>query len=152
MPVQFRAIDRRRNPRDLFKQFEESADRMKRAVLSKAANAIVAFSPVDTGTYIMAHSIQAGGRQRRVAGVSSADKERGQSKEQFVGPALAQLEADIDNLPAGFTDVMLINAANHAPLVEYLGWENTEAYYVYTETRARMPQFIEEAARETGFK
>jgi len=151
MPVQFRAIDRRRNPREILASFERRTDEFKRRVLSKAAESIVAFSPVDTGTYIMEHDITSGGRQRGLASVSSHGRPRGQEKSDFDGAALSKLLAAVEALPTGFSDVMLANYAAHAPQVEYLGWGSTGPYYVYTETRARMAQFIVDTEMELRF-
>lgn len=150
--VQYRAIDRRRAPRDILRDFDERADALKTRVLEKMADVIIAGSPVDTGVYIMSHSIGDGGRARGLATTSSAGRPRGQPHAQFAAPARAQLAADIAALPKGARNVMLRNTAAHAPFVEYVGWGGRGAYHVYANTRARAAEFIAAAAAELGFE
>jgi hypothetical protein len=163
--VQFRAIDRRRSPAEIVKNFEMQAEALKRRVYEKIANAIVDASPVDTGTYIMAHSAAAGGRDEGFErDRSSKGKLRGRNPAQFKNIARGNLMRSVAAIPVGATDVYFRNRALHAPRVEYLGWtrplfgiaESPKApvppYHVYARARAQVGQFIREAAAETGMQ
>jgi len=158
--VQFRAIDRRRNPAEMMKTFEMNADRFKKRVYEKIAVEIVDNSPVDTGTYIMAHSVAGGRDEGFVGDRSSIGKPRKRNPAQFKALARGNLLRSVAALPAGATDVHFRNRAEHAPKVEYLGWFNSgpatsgfkEPYHVYSRARAKASQFIREAAAEFGFE
>jgi hypothetical protein len=157
--VQFRAIDRRRAPAELMRSFETRAAALKQRVYEKMAEDIVARSPVDTGTYIMAHTAGAGRDSGFTGTMSSLGKVRGRSHSEFASAARAQLLASVAAIPANATDVYFRNAAMHAPQVEYLGWSNSgsalngmkEPKRVYARARAKAPQLIRDAAAELGF-
>jgi hypothetical protein len=159
--VQFRAIDRRRAPAELVKSFEQKAEAIKRRVYEKIANRIVDNSPVDTGTYIMAHSAAAGRDEEFQGDRPSKGKVRKRNQQQFRNLARGNLMRSVAAIPAGATDVYFRNRALHAARVEYLGWaaplfgnpniSGPEPYRVYALARAGVGEMIREAARETGF-
>jgi hypothetical protein len=152
--VQFRAIDRRSKD-DHVKRFYEKAASLRRRVLEKIADAIVDGSPVDTGTYIMAHSVGVGRDSGFVGDRSSFKKRRNRNANQFRGLARGNLQRSVAALALGATDVYFRNRAEHAYRVEVRGWEDIRGpgpYHVYTLARAQAPQFIRDAAAELGFE
>lgn len=160
--VQFRAIDRRRAPTDIVRSFETRAASLKRRVYESIAHRVIDYSPVDTGTYIMAHTVQAGRSAGSVASESSEGKLRGRPKAMFEQQARARLLGSVATIPPDATDVYFVNSAMHAPRVEYLGWDaplfgdpniaGPGPYRVYARARAEVGQMIQTAAAELGFE
>jgi hypothetical protein len=158
--VQFRAIDRRRSPTEVTRSFETKAAAFKQRVYEKIASEVVDLSPVDTGTYIMAHSAAAGRDAAFVGDRTSHGKPRGRSKSQFANLARGNLLRSVAAIPPTATDVYFRNSAEHANKVETLGWFNSgsalsgykEPYHVYARARAKVGTFIAEAAAELGFE
>lgn len=151
MVVQVQAISQR-STEDIAARFLERATRLRAAVAEKMAASIVANSPVDTGTYIMAHAAGPG-ESGEVESRSSHGKVRGRNPSQFRGLALGNLRRSVSAAAIGASDeIWFRNRAVHAARVEYLGWNGTSAYHVYANTAARFPAFVVEAARETGME
>lgn len=142
--------------------FKERATRVKESAGRKIADVIVNGSPIDTGTYIMAHV--AGSAQSAEEGSrSSKGKKRGRAASQFKNIARGNLHRSVSaRALSGATEIWFLNRALHAPRVEYLGWDaplfgnpnigGRGPYYVYAQARRRAAGLIGEAAREQGFE
>jgi hypothetical protein len=105
-------------------------------------------SPVDTGAYVMSHSIGTssglGGRQ------SSAGRPKDYS-EASREAAFSKLMTQIAGLPPDATKVYIGNRSPHASYVEY-GTSRYTGYYVYETAKNKAPVWLQEAKRELGFQ
>lgn len=146
---QIKLIDRRRKDTEVFDAVFSGVDDLRKIFYKKIIDAIVEFSPVDTGTYMESHEVQEGRSQRSVTN-SSSGKERGQPKEPFASAARARLFAEIDALPPGDSNIFIRNYAIHSRLVEYGGANMPVAYAPYTRARSLTPRFIREAIEEVS--
>lgn len=109
-------------------------------------------SPVDTGAYIMSHSI---GTSSGLGGRQSSDRRSKDYSEASRDAAYNKLMTQIAGLPPDATKVYIGNRSPHASLVEYgaPGWTKApEGYFVYGTARNKAPAWLEEAKRELGFK
>lgn len=142
--------------------FRERAAQLRRGVLEKVADDIIRFSPVDTGTYIMAHAAR-GAESDAEADRSSRGRVRGRNAGQFRALALGNLKRSVASAAlqsAG--EVWIQNRSEHAERVETLGWSaplfgNPNAsgrgpYHVYRNARGRVPAHVRSTAREMGFE
>lgn len=115
-------------------KLEEMAEGKVKDRLEDIAWSIVKWSPVDTGAYILSHSLVpsgfGGGRKR-----TSKNKPRNQDEGVYRAEAMQQLKADIEALDLKETSSALFrNRAEHAPKVETgEAWTNTDGYWVYTK-------------------
>lgn len=148
MVAQFQAISKRTSQQTA-QIFRERAAGMRLRVAEKIADAIVDFSPVDTGTYIMAHAAGTGSSDED-GSRSSHRKPRGRDKSQFANLARGNLRRSVSAAAVQASDeIWFRNRAYHAPAVESLGWTSgKQPYRVYARARAMVPTFIREAARE----
>jgi hypothetical protein len=158
MVVQFRPITRT-GSEDIAQRFREKAAALRSLVAVKIADAIVDASPVDTGTYVMAH-VAGPGSSGEAATRSSFGKARGRSPEQFKNLAKGNLRRSVSaDAILNSPEIFFRNRALHAAKVEYLGWFNSgaamsgfkEPYRVYSGVRGRVDTFISDAAAELGF-
>lgn len=151
MVVQMKAISQR-TTQTAEQLFRERAAELRRRAGEKIADFIVDVSPVDTGTYIMAH-VAGSGAMPEIASRSSDNKPRGQNRQQFQNLARGNLKRSVSAaaVQAG-SEIWFRNRALHAPEVEYIGWNSQEAYHVYAKARAYAPTAIREAAREVGMQ
>lgn len=142
--------------------FRQRAVELRARVAAKIADEIVDLSPVDTGTYIMAH-VAGTGESSESAERSSHGKERGRNPAQFKNLARGNLRRSVSAAAIqASNEVWFRNRALHASRVEYDGWTAplfgiessprvaVPAYHVYAKARARAPKFIHDAAREMG--
>ena len=151
MVVQFRAISQKTTQQaELL--FQERAAALRRLAAEKIAEAIVDYSPVDTGTYIMAHAAGSA-ESAEAASRTSRGKARGRNPRQFKTLALGNLKRSVSSaaVTAG-QEIWFRNRAEHAVKVEYEGWPTKEAYHVYAKARAFARIAISEAATELGFR
>jgi hypothetical protein len=146
---QFRLIDRRRKDTDLFNAVSSSIEDFQKSFYKKIINAVIEFSPVDTGTYMESHQIQ-DAYTSSVGTASSSGKPRNQNRGPIANEAKTRLYAAIDALPPGNTNLFIGNYAVHAPLVEYGGAKMPVAYAPYTRARSLTPRFIREALEEVS--
>jgi hypothetical protein len=144
--------------------FRQRAAELRARVASKIADEIVNLSPVDTGTYIMAHVAGTGPSDEAPTRSSNEPgRERGQNPQQFKNLARGNLKRSVSAAAIqASNEVWFRNRALHAARVEYDGWTAplfgipssplvaVPAYHVYAKARARAPQFIRDAAREMG--
>lgn len=141
---------------DIEARFGEKAAQLRSRVAEKIADDIVDFSPVSTGTYIMAH-VAGVDESGEAASRSSADKPRGRSKAQFAALARHNLRRSVSaRAIMGSREIWFRNRALHAKRVEELGWEDLGSqrgpYRVYASARARADKHIRDAASELGFE
>lgn len=148
MVTQFQAISQRTSQQTA-QIFRDRAAAIRLRVAEKIADAIVDFSPVDTGTYIMAHVAGTGSSDE--AGVrSSHGKTRGRSPAQFAGLAKGNLRRSVSAAAVqASSEIWFRNRAYHALAVEHKGWPpGREPYRVYLKAKFMVPTFVREAARE----
>ena len=150
MVVQFRAISKRSTQR-LDKLFEDKAAMMRAEIASRIAKDIVDASPVDTGTYIMAH-VAGTGATSEDASRTSAGKARGRNASQFKNLALGNLRRSVSAAAIrASSEIWFRNRAEHALEVEYLGWAGKDAYHVYQIAGNRAGVHIRDVSREMGY-
>jgi hypothetical protein len=151
MVITVRAISRA-SSEDISRRFKENAAKLRQRALELIAKDIVDFSPVDTGTYVMAHV--AGATSEPGGGVrSSHGKIRGRDKGQFRNLALGNLQRSVSSdAIMNAANVYFHNRAEHAEQVEFMGWKSAQAYHVYGQARRAAPTRIADAARELGFE
>lgn len=142
--------------------FQQKARALRVAVGERIADDIVDRSPVDTGTYIMAH--KAGARGSSADAERSSDgKARGRSAAQFKELARANLKRSVSSAAMqSANEIWFQNSSLHANRVETLGWpaplfgnpnsSGPGPYHVYRTARGRVPEHIRVAARELGFE
>jgi hypothetical protein len=135
--------------------FEQRAKELKRRVAEKLADRIVDLSPVDTGTYVMAH-IAATGDTGEAATRRSAGKKRGQNPTQFKNLARGNLKRSVSSAAvlAG-NEIWFRNRAEHADRVEYTGWSDKGgrgADHVYALAKAEFNEILRETLSEIGMR
>lgn len=150
--VQFRAIDRRRSAAEIYDTIARRNEDFKKAVLSSLVDVVVDAGgnlrdkAVDTGTYMDAHEISYGGRSSSFRGTeSSHGKPRDQNPTPYVEAARARLKGAVETMPRDSTNVMMRNAAVHAPLVEY-----RYGYAPYTKARREFNEIVARVAGMMG--
>lgn len=131
----------------ILKQIENDLDQVRDVFLTRMAEDLVSFSPVDTGAYVTSHSITTGsgsGRMRKSDG-----KPTGMAEAPMKAQALDQLLSDIAGLPQSTTKVYMNNRSPHNKAVEFGGFNwKRDGYYVYQKTRARAGQHLSDAVNE----
>jgi hypothetical protein len=143
---------------------QEKARALRIAVGERIADTIVDASPVDTGTYIMAHKASGTDGGSAEADRSSHGKPRGRSTAQFKGLAKGNLKRSVSAAAMqNATEIWFQNSSLHAGRVESLGWPaplfgnpnssgpHPSPYRPYTKARASVGKHIRAAARELGF-
>jgi hypothetical protein len=143
----------KQDSQDIAERFRERAAQVRSLAAEKIAEDIVGFSPVDTGTYVMAHSAQTG--DVAGGGRTSHGRPRGQNAQQFKNLALGNLKRSVSkDAILNSPEIFFRNLAEHATAVEFVGWPKygVPAYHVYAQARARAEQHIADAARELGME
>lgn len=165
MVVKVRAISRQTSA-DIAERFRERAAQVRSRAAEMMAEDIVngvpdddrepPGSPVDTGTYVMAHVAVVGGSANGGGERSSAGKQTGRNIAQFKALALGNLKRSVSkDAILNSPEIYFQNRAEHATRVEWLGWTdigNKEPYHVYGKARAMAQQRILDAAREFGME
>lgn len=120
------------NLTDILKRVEQRLEGVQKEFLKNLVEDIVSISPVDTGSYVNGHNVQAdvgsaGGQFTSFfeSGKSSLNPQA--EKDQ----ALGRLNNQIDSLPRNLNKVSINNRVPHAYKVEYGGWSKTGPYQVY---------------------
>lgn len=153
--VQFRAIDRRRNPQQLMRQFTQNKEQLQKEVYREIAEeiadvtrqaAIRAENPrrgaVDTGTYARNQDVAL--RSGSFSGdASSHGKTRGVAPGPPIRAGLNQMLEGIESLPPKADNVVFRNHAAHAGIVE-------RDYKIYAQARNTAPQIIKSVAARLG--
>ena len=127
--------------------FAERAAALRKRVAEKMADKIVEYSPVDTGTYVLAHTARP--EETEYDTRSSHGKARGRNPAQFKALARGNLMRSVSALSLDTREVWFRNRADHAAVVEYT--ERTRSPHVYARVRAEGAQMIRDAAQELGF-
>lgn len=140
-------VIRRRDSADIADRFRERAAALRERVLLRMADDIVNNSPVDTGTYILAHrAASAAGGAVEAVSRSSHGKRRDVPDAQFRNLARGNLHRSVSSAAvASATEVFFRNVSDHADIVEYL-----HGHAVYARVRNATPAFIAQAAAEMG--
>jgi hypothetical protein len=150
--VQIQVISRQTSS-DLARTFMERAAELRSKVAERIAADIVDFSPVDTGTYVMAHVASTGPSSAK-PNRTSADKTRGRDPQQFKNLALGNLRRSVSKEAIlQSSEIYFSNRAEHAERVEFLGWTDKGgrgADHVYARAEARVAQHIADVAAEMG--
>lgn len=152
MVVQIQAISQRTS-QNIAERFQQRAAELRERAALKIADALIDNSPVDTGTYIMAHAAGAGAMPQ-IADRSSHGKPRGRSESQFKNLARGNLYRSVSaQAIQASAEIWFRNTAIHAPFVEHgRSGSSVAGRLVYATTRAAAPEFIRQAAREMGME
>ena len=123
---------------------EDDLDLVIKDVLTDIADELILRSPVDTGAYMLSHSI---GKSSGLGGKLSSKDRTKTNYSSAAESARSKLYNSIATLPKGETKLFIGNRSPHASAVEDGGhnWKNTPPYKVYTETRRNIPQIIKNA-------
>jgi hypothetical protein len=143
--------------------FRQRAAELRSRIAGRIVDAIIDASPVDTGTYTMAH-VAGAGESSEAATRSSTHpvrKPRGRNREQFVNLARGNLRRSVSAAAImASNEIWFRNRSLHAGRVEYTGWpaplfgsqeiSGPGPYRVYAKARAMVPTFIREEAAAMG--
>lgn len=119
---------------------EEALKQKLKENIESKAQAIVSWSPVDTGAYVTSHSIKANNTSSRGRSKTSRGKPRNQSTEGMRQQGLSNLSSDIQGIFSGPLDglkkITFRNDSPHSQIVEHGGpnWRKP-GYKVYTKLR-----------------
>jgi hypothetical protein len=146
MVAQVKAISRRDSV-DIAARFERQAAQLRERVLMMMADDIVRQSPIDTGTYILAHRADVvGGDPTEGGSRSSHGKRRGVPDAQFRNLARGNLMRSVSSAAVSASEqVFFRNVSEHAGIVEYV-----HGFAVYAQVRNAAPAYIRQAAAELG--
>lgn len=158
---QLEAISRR-DSEDIAAKFLARAAEMRRRVGEAIADEIVDLSPVDTGTYVMAHAAGAGDTADS-GDRTSHGKRRGQNANQFRELARGNLRRSVSAAAVQASgEIWFRNRAAHAARVEFTGWpaplfgnpnsSGPGPYHVYAKAAAKTPTIIRRVAAEMGMQ
>jgi len=151
--AQFRAIDRRRAPQEIMRNFTTLAARVQKEVYLDMAQDIATRSrdTEDTGTYAESHRV--GQRSGSfTATQSSHGKPTGGTGGAASQRGLQAMQADIESLPPGAPNVVFRNAALHADRVESKGWTGKAPYRIYAQAQSAAPAIIRAVVARLGLK
>ncbi len=121
--------------KDAFDKIREEIDEIvidaTRHLAKEGLKAVVDNSPVRTGAYVGSHRVSIDG-----AGVKKPIKPKPKGTAPLANSALAKGSAlSTERLKLSgvrlFSTVTILNQAEHAAIVEYIGWDQTPAYGVY---------------------
>lgn len=128
------------------RKIEQDLETIRSEFLKGMAREVVDPSPVDTGTYVMAHNVGETSSAGQFTGNIRYINPPGQSRAGMQSQALDKLYAQIDSLPANQTRVNLSNNSAHAGIVEDGGWRwITSPYKIYAGARNNAPRILQEA-------
>jgi len=151
--VQFRAIDRRRAPQEVMRNFTQLTEQVQKAVYLEMAQDIATRSrdTEDTGTYAESHRV--GQRSGSFAATkSSYGKPTGGTGGAASQRGLQAMQADIEALPLNAPNVVFRNEALHADRVESKGWPGKGAYRIYAQAQSAAPAIIRAVVQRFGLK
>jgi hypothetical protein len=132
---------------------KEGLDQVVPIFMEKVVTEVVRLSPVLSGEYIKAHTIEVGVRSPggQLAGAFRKNPES-QNPQAERDAALSSLVAQVQSMSKDNPVVVLSNRVPHAYKVEYAGWGSTPPYLVYQTTLSRAAQFLTDAKQEVGLK
>lgn len=158
---QLEAISKR-DSEDIAAKFLARAAEMRRRVGEAIADEIIDNSPVDTGTYVMAH-VAGAGDTADTGERTSHGKQRNRNASQFKNLARGNLKRSVlaEAIEAS-GEIWFRNRAAHAARVEFVGWpaplfgnpniSGPGPYHVYAKTAAMVPTIIRRVAAEMGMQ
>lgn len=166
MVVRIESLSRRAVTRsesdDIAARFRERAAELRDRVGRRIADVIVDTSPVDSATYIMAHTAGASASEAD-ASRSSEGKVRGQNPAQFRNLARGNLHRSVSSAAVQAAgEIWFRNSSLHAARVEWMGWpaplfgnpsiSGPGPHLVYATARAAAPSIIDAVATEMGMQ
>lgn len=134
------------NITQLMQKVESDLGDIQKLFLSNLVEDIVQSSPVDSGSYVNGHNVE--------AGVGSAGGQfSGNLKKNPTSPnpegerqqALGKLNGQIKSLPDQIGTISINNRVPHAYKVEYGGWQSRGPYGVYSGVLSRANIHLEDA-------
>jgi len=130
-------------------KLKDDLDKVAPGLAKKLAEVIVGNSPVDTGDYVMSHTVSANNPSGQFTGNLRSIGPGGQNKALFQETALNGLIYQIEGLPKGTTKIALGNIAPHARIVEFggNGWKRS-GYYPYQTAKGLAPLLLQETISE----
>jgi len=134
---------------DVFKDVEMKLEGVKEQFLLNMAKELTNLSPVDTGDYVLSHSIGTQSLAGRFTGNFRTIGPGGQDPSAKREESLTNLTDQIKALPKGATKIYVGNTAPHAQIVEEGGhnWKR-HGYKVYAIVRNLADQFLAEAVSQ----
>ena len=144
--VQFRAIDRRRAPQEVMRNFTQLAARVQKEVYRDMAQDIATRSSdhVDTGTFASSHVV--GQRSGSFAPTeTTAGKPQGVAPGPPTQAGLSAMLSSIDGLPDSAENVVFRNRAVHAKYVE-------RRFRIFAQAQSAAPAIILAVVQRFGLK
>lgn len=131
------------NLSDILKRVELKLDGVRDAFLTEMAKDITDMSPVDTGDYIMSHSIGTQSIAGRFTGNIRSIGEGNQDQNLFRETAYNGLVYQIEGIPKEASHIFVGNSAPHANIVEHGGanWRR-DGYMVYSVARNKASIYL----------
>lgn len=126
----------------LVRGIEQDLSDVRNIFLKKVAEDIAMSSPVDTGTYVMGHTVAARSSAGQFVGKPEYIGPPNQNKTAFREASKAKMFSEIDALPDNQTVVNISNSVGHAQIVEY------KHRSVYGDARNRAKNYLEEAVKQ----
>ncbi len=111
----------------------EDVNEEAQGYLLEIAGAVVRFSPVDTGAYVLSHSAKANNTGSRGRSRSSKGKPRHQDPNTKKSQALGNLISDINAMFADAENLQTVTFRNDSPHAQYV--EHKHGYKVFTKIR-----------------
>lgn len=145
LKTQFRTIDRRTSEARAIAAVDDALGTLHKRAVQHMVDRVVAYSPVDTGTYMDSHNVR-DGRTGASATESSHRKQRGQSYSQHAAAAIDRMTAQVESL-GNSRSAVIANDALHARYVEY-GTSKMFGFMVYSRAREDTKEFIRSMVAE----
>jgi hypothetical protein len=134
------------NITQLMQKVERDLGDVQKLFLLGLAEDIVESSPVDSGAYVNAHSIDAGvgsSGGRFTGSFQSGTPSPNPEGER--AQAMSKLRSQIEALPESFGTISINNNVPHAYKVEYGGWATRGPYAVYSTALNRASVHLQDA-------
>jgi hypothetical protein len=127
-------------------RFRRTAGAMNAEVLKGLANVVADASPVDTGTYVMAHAVYEGTDLGSIPAVYiSLGRPGGQDADMYRGLGRDRLHRQIDALETDEPNFIMGNESEHRRDVERRWY-----YEVFSQAAAAGPGIVQAAAAKLG--
>jgi len=141
------------------KEFLETlADRTitaKQALAVQIASYIVDISPVWTGAYVKSHQVGVNSVDATFTAPTISTTANMPIQSQAV-KALRQERKKINSAKINaatrlFDEIYISNSAPHASIVEYIGWQKTGPYHVYSKAKMKAKAIAPVVTKGSGF-
>lgn len=127
-------------------RFRRTAGAMNAEVLKGLANVIADASPVDTGTYVMAHAVYEGTDVGNIPAIyDSLGRQGGQDGDMYRGLGRDRLHRQIEALDTDEPNFIMGNESEHRGNVEQR-W----GYRVFSKAAMAGPSIVKAAAAKLG--